>query len=74
MVFDLNGQPLFTGNEARATRHRPALHDAVEFEPKVVVEAPCGVLLNDKGMAALACHLAFWFGRDAETALCPISL
>ncbi len=74
MVFDLDGQPLVTGNEAWATRHGPALHDTVELEPKIIVESPCGVLLNDKSMAALARDFAFRFGRDAEAALCPICL
>src|ERR1700750_604049 len=74
MVLDLNGEPLFTGNEARAPRDPPAFHYAVELKPKVVVEPPGGVLLYDESVATLACHGAFRFGRDAEPALCPIGL
>ena len=54
MVFNLDGQPLVTGNEAWATRHGPALHDTIKLQPKVIVESPRGVFLNDKSMAALA--------------------
>ena len=37
MIFDVHGQPLVTGIEARAAGYRPALHDAVELEPEVIM-------------------------------------
>ena len=38
MILDLHGKPLFAGIEARAARHRPALHHAIEFQPQVVMQ------------------------------------
>src|SRR5258707_9811294 len=49
MVLDMDRQPLLTGIEARPLRDRPALQNAIEFEPEIVVQPPRGVLLHDKG-------------------------
>ena len=38
MVLGTHREALVGGIEARAARHRPALHDAVELEAKIVVE------------------------------------
>ena len=48
MVFRSNGKPLGSRNEARPLRHRPAQQRSVEFETKIVVKAPRGMLLNDE--------------------------
>ena len=52
MVLDRDRKPLLAGDQARAARHRPALQDAVQFEPKIVVEAPRVVLLHDETVSA----------------------
>ena len=54
MILDVDGKTLFVRIEARAARHRPALHHAVEFEPQIVVQPPRRMLLNDVAMAAWA--------------------
>ena len=64
MILDLHREPLLVGIEARAAGHRPALHDAVELQPQVVMQPSCSVLLNDIAVAArgplaparLKCH------------------
>src|SRR5580693_3540216 len=53
MVLDLDREPLLAGDEARAAGHRPALQDAVQFEPEIVMEPPRIVLLHDEAVAAL---------------------
>src|SRR5262245_23556068 len=61
MVFDVDGEALLAGDEARSFRHRPALEHAVELEAEVVVQAAGGMLLDDIGVAGLA--LALLSGR-----------
>ena len=39
------------GHQARAARHRPALHHAVELEPEIVMQARRRVLLDDEVVA-----------------------
>ena len=74
MIFDLDGKALLARHQTGTTRHRPAFHDAIEFEAQVVMQ-PCGrMLLDDKSVAALARHLAFGLGGDAEAALAVIGL
>src|SRR5208337_3705824 len=51
MVLDHHRKPLLAGHEARAARHRPAFQDAVEFEAKVVMEAPRVVFLDDEAVS-----------------------
>ena len=37
VVLDVDGEALLAGHQARAARHRPAQHHAVEFEAKIVM-------------------------------------
>src|ERR1700731_1765038 len=48
VVLALNCEPLLAGVGARALRDCPTLQDAVELEPKIIVQPACGVLLDDK--------------------------
>src|SRR6266436_6650380 len=48
MIFHVDGKALLVRNEARAAGDRPALHHAVELEPQVIMQTPCGVLLDDE--------------------------
>src|SRR5829696_5943698 len=52
MIFDMDGEPLFARNEARAAGHRPAFHYAVELKSQVVMQPRCSVLLDNKSIAA----------------------
>src|SRR6185437_3765831 len=61
MIFDLNGESLFAWYQAWTTRHRPALHDAIKFQPKIVMQASRSMFLNDIGVAARASDCALWF-------------
>ena len=54
MVLDVNGEPLVVRIEARAARHGPAFHDAIELKPQIVMQATRGVLLDDVSKAAAA--------------------
>src|SRR5207244_11967841 len=49
MVLDMNCQPLLPRIEARPLRDRPALQDAVELQPEIVMKPACRVLLDHKG-------------------------
>src|SRR5262249_25335719 len=49
VILDVHRQPLVRGIEARSLGDRPALENAFELEPKIVVQARCGVLLNQAG-------------------------
>jgi hypothetical protein len=42
----VHGKPLFVGVKTGPARDRPALHDAVEFEAKVVMQPPRRMFLN----------------------------
>ncbi len=68
VVLDLHGEPLVARHQARTARHRPAFHDAVKFEPQVVVQTARRVLLDDEGVAFAARDLALRLGGDAELA------
>ena len=46
VILDVNREAFFVGIEAGAPRDGPAFHDAVEFEPQIVVQPPRGMLLN----------------------------
>ena len=46
MVFDLDREPLVVGIEGRALGDGPGFEDAVEFEPQVVMQVRCRMLLN----------------------------
>src|SRR6185312_5786711 len=73
MIFDLNGESLFAWYQAWTTRHRPALHDAIKFQPKIVMQASRSMFLNDIGVAARASDCALWFGGDAKAPLGPVA-
>ena len=72
MIFDADSKTLFVRIEARAARHRPALHHAVELEPQIVVQPPRRVLLNDVAMAAWGPAAAARFRCHVELALFPV--
>src|ERR1700704_3817814 len=48
VILDLDREALLARNKARAAGDGPALHDAVELEPKVVMQPARGMLLNDE--------------------------
>src|SRR5215212_1622584 len=48
MVLDFHRQSAHARIVARALRHRPALHHAVELQTKIEVKMTRGVLLNDE--------------------------
>ena len=50
MVFGLHGQALVGGIERRPLGHGPGYQHAADFEAKVIVQAPRGVLLHDEGV------------------------
>src|SRR5262249_32981481 len=60
--------------EARATRHGPAFHHAVELESQVIMQASCGVLLDDIAVARMLGLVAARFGRDIKLPLLAINL
>jgi len=74
MILNLHCQPLFAWHQARAARHRPAFHHAVELETKVVMQSSRGVLLDDEGIATLSRHLALRLGGNAKASLGAIRL
>ena len=73
VILDMDGEPLVVGIEARAARDRPALHDAVEFEPQVVVQPGRVMLLDDIAVAARARLAAARLGGNIELALFAVS-
>ena len=66
MVLDLHREALFVGIQAWAAGYRPALHDAVELEPKVVMQPRRVVLLDDVTVTAAGRLAAARLGRDVE--------
>ena len=75
VIFDMDGQPLLAGDEARPLRHRPALQHAAEFEPEIVVRTAGSMLLDDIGIAGLAlARLARRLRRLREVPLSPIGI
>src|SRR5450631_980872 len=51
MVFHLDRETLVMRIEGRALGDGPGFEDAVEFEPQVVMQVRCRMLLNDKAQA-----------------------
>ena len=51
MVLDLDREPLVMRIEGRALGDGPGLEDAVQFEPQVVVQMRCRMLLNHEAEA-----------------------
>src|ERR1700686_512256 len=66
MVLDVDGETFFAGIETRATRDRPAFHNAVELEPQIVMQPPCRMFLNHITVAAAFFPTAARLRRDAE--------
>src|SRR6185436_834280 len=48
MILHLHRQAFDTWIGARALRHRPAFHHAIELEAQIVVQVTGGVLLDDE--------------------------
>ena len=46
MVLDLDREPLVMRVERRSSRDGPGFEHAVEFQPEIVVQARCGMLLD----------------------------
>ena len=72
MIFDVHGEPLFAGHQARTARHRPALHHAIEFEAQIVMQPRGRMFLDHKGIAAALDLPAARLCGDIEAALCTI--
>ena len=76
VVFDMHREALFAGHEARSARHGPALQNAIEFEPEVVMQPCRRVLLHHEGklrrlrLPTLPSGLA----GAAEIALCTVGV
>jgi hypothetical protein len=73
MVFRFHREPLLGGLQAGSPGYRPALQDAVEFEPEVVMEVRCRVLLDHEREADARWHrpaLGLW--RDRKRSLLPV--
>ena len=62
----MDREALFGGIEARAAGNRPALHDAVELEPKVVMQPPRGMFLDHIMVAAAGRFAAARLRRDIK--------
>jgi len=69
-----DGKTFLAGNETRAAGDRPALHDAVELEAKIVVQAARRVLLNNELIALAAARTPARLRRHIELALLAIDL
>src|SRR5438045_694106 len=70
----MNGEPLFARHQARAARHRPTLHHAIEFEPQIVMQPRRRVLLDHERTAATLDLATARLRGDAERALLAILL
>jgi hypothetical protein len=51
MVLSANRQPFIVGVQARPARDRPALQDAVDFQPEIPMQPRGIMLLHNKGIA-----------------------
>src|SRR5690606_4542075 len=79
MVLHVDGQPLFVRVQAGAARNGPAPQHAVMLQPKIVMQARGGMLVDDKDASAvlaraLPCDLAGRLGRLREIALGAVLL
>ena len=70
MVFDFDRKALVVGVEGRALGDGPGFEDAVEFEPQVVMQVRCCMLLNDEAEAlrGLDFRVSAGLGRFGEIA------
>jgi len=72
MVLDVDGEAPVGGIEAWSSRYRPALEDAGQLQPEIVVQATCRVLLDHEAVArALVGHVSRRLGSPVEP---PLSL
>ena len=51
MVFDVNRQAFLTGHKARTAGNGPALQNAIHFQPEIIMQPRCIVLLDDEAVA-----------------------
>src|SRR6516162_4766566 len=74
MVLHLHRKPLLAGNETRAARDRPALHDTVELEPQIVMQPARRVFLDEELVALAARRAPARLRRHVKLALLAIEL
>src|SRR2546430_14592614 len=74
VIFHLNGKALLAWNKAWPARDRPALHDAVEFQPQVVMQPLGGMFLDDVVITLAAPRLSARLRRDVELAFLAVDL
>jgi hypothetical protein len=56
MLLDFDGETLVRGIDGGASGHGPRFEYSVPFEPQVVVQLACGVLLHDETQAGRGRH------------------
>src|SRR5262245_26947890 len=74
VVLHLDRETLLARHEARAARHGPALHHAVELEPQVVMQPARRMLLDDERIALGTARAAARLRGDVELTLLVICL
>src|SRR5262245_49968980 len=74
MIFHVDGKALLVRNETRAAGDRPALHHPVELEPQVIMQTPCGVLLDDEPISLGSMRAPPRFRGHVELALPAVYL
>ncbi len=74
MIFHVDGEALLVRNETRAAGDRPALHHPVELEPQVIMQTPCGVLLDDEVISLGSMRAPPRFRGHVELALPAVYL
>ena len=73
VVFGMDGKSLLAGHEAWAAGDRPALQDAVELKPQVILEPRRIMLLHAEAVASQILDLALGFCRLREIPLLAVS-
>ena len=74
MILDLHRQPLLARHQTGAARYRPAFHDAVEFEPQIVMQARAACFWMTKALPRLRATLPFGSAVTPKRALGAIGL
>jgi hypothetical protein len=69
MILGVHGQTLFAWDQARPLGDRPALENAIELKPEIVVQARRVVLLDAEAEAAARGDLALRLGGFLEIPL-----
>jgi hypothetical protein len=69
VILDVHGEAAIGGIETGTASDGPALEYAIELQAKIVVEAPCGVLLHDEAVAVAVDDLGPRLRRPVEAAL-----